>query len=397
MISKFIYLKVGTKQVVRYLMESPDDMSNICLSVFQGVCPVRCSRNLMAFRRRSCQRLCLSVLVVILIVIHVLLNVLVNPFADGIPLPTSVKAFIRGQNSDTPIPWRHAPQLPRVVTPEEHTTMLELLTGVTQLLNTHNITHIIAFGTLMGSYMFHDILPWDDDMDILISWADIPKLKQLLAEPQVRQTFGVHTWKNIWIGKNEYDLETLQSFPKNSPDSLYYQLSATDTTHKIHTLYHWFKIYKKDSKPAGKKEWNWPFVDMTFYKENETHVWYFEKNPELFALPKKDFYPLIERPLGEFKFKAPRNPGLFLKTRYKNFRCSKQDYTHRTERRLWPWQHGEVDCSDIYPYYPMVYPRQAPDGIVTEQLRLVSSGEVIQTVDIPGQQGAFISRRPFDF
>ena len=351
----------------------------------------------MASRRRPCRRVCLSILVVILIAIYSLLHVLVNPFMDGIPLPMPEETFIPGQDSDLPIPWRHAPNLPRVVTPEEHRTMLTLLTGVTDLLKLHNITHIIAFGTLMGSYMFHDILPWDDDMDILISWADIPKVKRLLAEPQVRQIFGVHTWKNTWIGKHEYDLETLQSFTKNSPDSLYYQLSATDTTHKFHTLYHWFKIFRQDSVPAGSRGWNWPFVDMTFYKENETHVWYFEKNPELFALPKRDFYPLIERPLGEFKFKSPRSPGLFLKTRYKNFRCSQQDYTHRTERRLWPWQHGEVDCSDIYPHYPMVYLRQSQDGGITEQLRFVSNGEVIQTVDIPGQQEAFKTQRPFDF
>ena len=43
----------------------------------------------------------------------------------------------------------------------------------------YNITYILSDGTLLGSFLYHDMLPWDDDIDVRVSYNDYAKLKKV--------------------------------------------------------------------------------------------------------------------------------------------------------------------------------------------------------------------------
>ena len=71
------------------------------------------------------------------------------------------------------------PQCPRALNKKKYERYTKLLKEVTKFYRTHNITYFMADGTLLGSYLFHDVIPWDDDLDLMVRLEDYPRLKQI--------------------------------------------------------------------------------------------------------------------------------------------------------------------------------------------------------------------------
>ena len=42
------------------------------------------------------------------------------------------------------------------------------------------VEFIMCDGTLLGSYVFHGFIPWDDDADVMVNIKEIGKLKRIL-------------------------------------------------------------------------------------------------------------------------------------------------------------------------------------------------------------------------
>ena len=58
-----------------------------------------------------------------------------------------------------------------------HEDLLELLEVFVQEVTSHNLTHFMAGGTLIGSWRHHGFIPWDDDIDVFMHVEDKPLLK----------------------------------------------------------------------------------------------------------------------------------------------------------------------------------------------------------------------------
>ena len=54
-----------------------------------------------------------------------------------------------------------------------------LLGFMVNVMERYNITYILSDGSLLGSYLYHDMLPWDDDIDIRVAYGDYAKLKKV--------------------------------------------------------------------------------------------------------------------------------------------------------------------------------------------------------------------------
>lgn len=73
-----------------------------------------------------------------------------------------------------------------------HDTLRYMLKSTLELFHTHNIEHCLIYGTLLGYYRDNDIIPHDDDCDLLVPKSYFNQVLEL---------------KNLF--KNQYDLKLI--------------------------------------------------------------------------------------------------------------------------------------------------------------------------------------------
>ncbi|TPP67651.1 Lipopolysaccharide choline phosphotransferase protein [Fasciola gigantica] len=182
----------------------------------------------------------------------------------------------------------------------------KLLLRFAELMDRHGYTnrYFLSSGTLIGSYRHHDFIPWDEDVDIT---ADV-KLRP-------------------WIQKALSNMQPEYSFAKAHRDKLFTKLLPLDQDNETDV---------EQSRQSTGVSWGWPFLDITYFDANETHV--FEVLPSLNpydSWPKDVVFPLLYRPFGQHWFPAPRNSLQSLIYSYgRTDECKTQGYSHIFERSI---------------------------------------------------------------
>ena len=146
---------------------------------------------------------------------------------------------------------------------------------------------------------------------------------------------------------------------------------------------HQFKYFHKDAKSAGSFSWRWPFLDVIFYDENETHIWNHELE-DINYFQKDKFYPLIQRPFSKIKMLAPYDTGYFLRQKFVQFKCQTGAWNHPHEKR-YSWlfrRYYKVDCARLYEVYPQVWEEKTQNGTTLEVLKL--GDKVVNKVQVKG-------------
>ena len=271
------------------------------------------------------------------------------------------------------IPWLSAPTLPRLISRKEHDDNIELLGVLAELFRKANITFILMHGTLLGSYLSHDMLPWDDDLDVMVNFKDLPKVKNLFKDKAIWEEFSVQGFPNTG---DEYDFDVLQKLPSNLDDPIYYRKNANKSSHI-------FKFYRNDSPKAGNYTWNWPFVDICYYTENATHVWNLPDNYQIW-IKRSDFYPLHLRPFGSLWLPAPHNTRTVLLARFPKFECKTSHRLHQYEIVV---KYKSAKCNSLIKYYPFVWRYKQLQGGVLELLKL--DDKVIHALEVAGKYDGY--------
>ncbi|CAK0903764.1 unnamed protein product [Prorocentrum cordatum] len=77
--------------------------------------------------------------------------------------------------------------------------MLLMLTDVTEWLTAQQIPYFVTYGTLLGALRDNDILPWTQDVDIVVDRSHWPQLQRGLEAADFfggrRYMFGVDQWE----------------------------------------------------------------------------------------------------------------------------------------------------------------------------------------------------------
>jgi hypothetical protein len=263
--------------------------------------------------------------------------------------------------------WQSSPIMPRLVTKCEHNLMMQLLKRFDQLAKKYSLEYMMIDGTLLGkccfvfnSFLFnyllkikigswrhHDLIPWDDDIDLLMS----VRLKHRL---------------NIAI-----ELE--------SPSSPYY--IEFHRRWDAPKAFEYYKFYFSISPRFSEYPWRYPFVDLIFYHENETHIWQ-ENMQHISSISKQSIFPLKLRPLGSLWLPAPKSPrDYFISVNWTTYdhECFNGAWSHKYERAkeidYGSALRSSINCRELRKFYPFV-----ERSLTNKEERLVINDTIKQII-----------------
>ena len=205
--------------------------------------------------------------------------------------------------------------------------------------------------------MFHDIIPWDDDLDVMVDLRDYPKLKRAFQNKILWKYYNLHGYHD---STNEYDFKSLSNvFPDE--DKITSKIGkGKKKTAKTRPRYHKVKIYPVDGKRIRHYAWRWPFIDITFFKQNLTHVWNYDHNKVQYT-PIKEFYPLHLRPYMGMWLPVPHKTAEFIKRKYGTFACSSDKWDHKNEMYA---KKVSLPCKEIQSAYVKISRHQYHKGTI---------------------------------
>lgn len=141
--------------------------------------------------------------------------------------------------------------------------------------------------------------------------------------------------------------------------------------------FEYYKFYFSTSPRYSEHPWRYPFVDLIFYHENETHIWQ-ENMQHISTVSKESIFPLTFRPLGSLWLPAPKSPhDYFISVSWisYDYECSNGPWSHKYERvkdKDYSYEvKSTVDCKELKEFYPFV-----ERSLTSTEERLVINGTV---------------------
>lgn len=203
------------------------------------------------------------------------------------PFSSTLKRIAPTTNRMTSMEAYQVSKFRPLLTPTLKKVLLDTLLEFTRVAKQLNFTYMLYGGSLLGSYRHHDLIPWDDDMDVQLEFSTKDTLLNKLSSKE---------YKVVVAGAR------LKFFNRN--------LTV---------------------KPDHKFYWRWPLLDICFYKENDTHLWDADKMFKRDVYPKKYVFPLTKRPFANHWFNVPKDPLMVLRISYGNARfCATHFWNHKS-------------------------------------------------------------------
>jgi hypothetical protein len=197
----------------------------------------------------------------------------------------------------------------------------------------HNMTYFLYSGSLIGSFRHHGMVPWDDDVDVIVSTKDQEKLKA--AFEALPSLFGTSMTGVRW------------------------------------------KLFYNGIPHFRGLNWSFPFLDISFFKSTQQLIFVtdpYEK--DTFKYNITDVFPLIQRPFWDMWLPAPRNTRVVLDKTYNIDKCLSNSFSHSKE--AFTEVLFSLPCKTMNDYYP--YVRRIATKCQGTIEELVFNGNVIHSI-----------------
>lgn len=224
------------------------------------------------------------------------------------------------------------------ITREERTTFVELWLTFDRFCREQNFTYFLFYGSLLGAYRHHGIVPWDDDLDILLPENDMAPMIVLLQENT--------------------------------------ELDIVEQSSLVHRLF--FRDRRK-SLPRYGQAWSWPYLELHFFRFEGGRIRHgFNSCPKT---NEAQLYPLVRVPFEGHMAPAPRCMDKILAECYGDVdrRCCTKNFDHRRGENL---HHGAcLECRLVKEIFPFVTGRQRlGEAEFEEQLTLNGTLQTVHKV-----------------
>ena len=216
----------------------------------------------------------------------------------------------------------------------QYLLMIELWDKFTDVCSQSGISYILYGGTLLGSYRHHGFVPWDDDIDVIVKKSDIVKLELILS-----RVYGFGT-------------------------------------QRVKHCLKFFQLQNDNASP-------WPYVDIFFYEENQTHLWDAGWPYNFIIWEKEKYFPIKYRPLEDKFHPVPNDVEYALKREGKNDinLCETNSFNHIKEYVI--TNKKIVNCNEISELYPFV--KYLFNGDTTTEILKVN-GTILSEYTFAGQK-----------
>ena len=205
----------------------------------------------------------------------------------------------------------------------------DILRRFTETADKAKLTYIMYWGTLIGAFRHHGRVPWDDEVDLLLPNAQKKRLLAAMAP-----------------------LAPRYSIVKSA-------------------IYRW-KFFASNSTAIKHYKWKFPFIDLSFYYENDTSLWDLDPGfRRRNTYRKSDVFPLCRRPFSPFMLPAPRNTRVFLKQQFDIEDCVSSSWSHSAESRIAKARQVTKPCNKLWGVLPFVFRTRTSHG-TNETLKIGS-------------------------
>jgi phosphorylcholine metabolism protein LicD len=199
---------------------------------------------------------------------------------------------------------------------KEEDTILTLLDNFGKFLDSNNMNYSIYYGTMLGYARINKILPYDDDINIIINMRDVEKIKNLSSK--------INTFCNIYTSRDKYR------------KGLYYKIYSLD-----------------DTIVVNNQDWKWPFIDIFCYditNDNKLHDIYEDKKLDVSDITDKIILSSYNTN-KTFESRIFRDYNIILDSLYNNWKniCISNSYNGMKENNI--DSYTQFNCRNILPDY----------------------------------------------
>lgn len=243
-------------------------------------------------------------------------------FYDSICLNGSLKECVEKLNVKINSSPKSDKDLQRI-NPEERGKFYSLMMQVDGILNSNQIPYWGISGTLLGAVRHKGMIPWDDDIDIILTYQSRFQLEQLLSLFRKRGLELVNysncMYKIFPLNGKPILNENCQELGWKYPFVDIFLVNMLDNQFRIVSILDFTKdIY---SGKNGKKGWS--------------------------LLPEELSFPIQRVPFGPMQLPIPNDPLVILKREYGNdcMEVAYMEYSHENEKVLNPIKVPILDFS----------------------------------------------------